>query len=470
AALGAGLLKFIQSHSIQEWLQVRLIGFREHALTFPERFGDIVANAFTALHLKAPAIAGIDMRQLTLTPTFDIALMGAGGLMGFRAGVSLLLGGLVNYAILAPMAIHQGYIEPLSGTMTAGDAVFNFRTITTWALWPGVACMVAASFVALFAKPQAFIAAFSSLTGKKKEGADVLKHIEFPFIISLVGVPVVSLIAAFMAKAYFGVEIWVCLVGLPLAFILSLVAASSTALTGTTPVGATSKVTQLFYGVVAPGNITTNVATASLTAETVSNASNLLMDIKPGYMLGAKPRQQAIGHMIGIVAGSLAAVPLFFLLFINGNPEVDLTTAETTAATIANIQSEEFQMPSATVWKAIAEALTHGLGNLHSSVLWAAAIGGLLGLLFEVFRIVSKGKFFLSPIAFGLAFVISFEYILAMSAGALIFWALGVGREKSEPEMPQNLWVENHEPICAGIIAGAALMGILDAVVASFVL
>ena len=53
-------------------------------------------------------------------------------------------------------------------------------------------------------------------------------------------------------------------------------------------------VTQLFYGIVAPGNKTTNLATASLTAEVVSNASNLLMDIKPGYMLGAKPRQQQL--------------------------------------------------------------------------------------------------------------------------------------------------------------------------------
>ena len=51
-------------------------------------------------------------------------------------------------------------------------------------------------------------------------------------------------------------------------------------------------------------------------AEVASNASNLLMDIKPGYMLGAKPRQQAIGHVIGIIAGALAATPLFFLLFV----------------------------------------------------------------------------------------------------------------------------------------------------------
>ena len=468
-ALIAAGIKFLQSGAIQEWIQVRALGLWEKAWTFPEALGDLIADAIIYMGFKAPTIGGIDIRQLTINPTLDLALMGAGGLMGIRAGMSLLLGGLINYAILAPMMIHEGVIKStgLSGT---GEALFGFRTITTWALWPGVACMVAASFTSLFAKPQAFVAAFSLLAGKKVKRADALGHIELPFSVSLVGVPILSVIAAFMAHAYFGVNPLLCLLGLPLAFILALVAASSTALTGTTPVGATSKVTQLFYGLISPGSTTTNLATASLTAETVSNASNLLMDIKPGYMLGAKPRQQAIGHIIGIFAGSLASVPLFFILFISGNKSIDLATPETTAATIGNIQNDQFPMPSATVWKAVAEALTGGLSGLDRSVLYAVIIGGLLGLFLEMGRVFTKGRMPLSPIALGLAFVINFESIFAMAGGAIIFWLLGVGRTKRDPEMPSSLWVENHEPICAGIIAGAALMGILDAVFAAFVL
>jgi uncharacterized oligopeptide transporter (OPT) family protein len=127
-------------------------------------------------------------------------------------------------------------------------------------------------------------------------------------------------------------------------------------------------------------------------------------------------------------------------------------------------------MPAATIWKAVAEALTQGLDHLHPSILYAAVIGGLLGLFLEMGRVFTRGRMPLSPIAIGLAFVLNFESIFAMSAGAIIFWMLGVGRTKTEPEMPKRLWVENHEPICAGIIAGAALMGILDAVVAAFVL
>lgn len=471
-ALVAAGIKFIQAHAIQEWIQHRLLKLKSEVITFPEQLGDLIAGLWTRVFgfEKAPSIGGVDLRQLTLNPTLELALIGAGGLMGIRAGMSLLIGGIINYAILAPIMINEGQILPASGSVADGTAVYNFRTITTWALWPGVACMVLASFTALFAKPQAFVAAFSALTGKKKAGSDVLGHIEVPLWISLVGVPIVSIAAAFMAKAFFDVNPWVCLAGLPLAFILALVAASSTALTGTTPVGATSKVTQLFYGVVSPGNIKTNLATASLTAEVVSNASNLLMDIKPGYMLGAKPRQQAIGHLIGIFAGSLASVPLFFVLFVMGNKQIDRSSPEALAGTIQNIQSDSFPMPAASIWKAVAEALTKGLGSLPDSVLYAAIAGAVVGLALEVARITSKGRFPLSPVALGLSFVISFEYIFAMALGAIIFWFLGVGRKPHTPEGPKSIWVENHEPICAGVIAGAALMGIVDAVIAAFVL
>lgn len=522
----AAALKFFQAHAIQEFVQTRLFGMHgtqyevvksttstvdglratlleartsgsdtvvalqgqlaeavasmkaakrslgEQIVALPEQLGDHIAHIWTNVFKmgSAPSIGGVDIRQLTLNPTFEFALIGAGGLMGIRAGLSLLIGGIINYAILAPIMINAEQIAPAAGSVADGTAVYNFRTITSWALWPGVACMVFASFTALFAKPQAFVAAFSALSGKKKPGSDVLGHIEVPLWISIVGVPIISIISAFMAQAFFDVNPIVCLLGLPLAFILALVAASSTALTGTTPVGATSKVTQLFYGVISPGNIKTNLATASLTAEVVSNASNLLMDIKPGYMLGGKPRHQAIGHVIGIIAGSVASVPLFFILFVMGNPNVDTSTAETTAATIANIQSDTFPMPAATIWKAVAEALTMGFGSMPVSVLYAAIAGAVVGLALELARITSKGRFPLSPVALGLSFVISFEYIFAMSLGAIIFWFLGVGRKAKDPTKPPSVWVENHEPICAGIIAGAALMGILDAVIAAFVL
>jgi uncharacterized oligopeptide transporter (OPT) family protein len=186
------------------------------------------------------------------------------------------------------------------------------------------------------------------------------------------------------------------------------------------------------------------------------------MDIKPGYMLGAKPRQQAIGHIIGIFSGGIASTFLFFALFTKG---IDPASPDS----IAKIQSEQFPMPAVTIWMGVAKVLTEGLSKLPSSVVTAVIVAGVAALVLEVLRLLTRNRMPLSPVAMGLAFVIDFHTSVCMFLGSAIFWVLGSGR-LSEEEGKGNLWVENHEPICAGIIAGASLMGIADLLVAVFLL
>ena len=447
----AAFIKFLQGEKLQELLQVKILRAKVVLWHLPEDLFDFLER----WKLKVPTMNGIDTRQLGISPGLDVMMMGAGGLMGIRAGVSLLIGAILNHLVLAPWMLSLGEIKPNA------KGLITDKQILLWSLWPGVAAMVVISFVALFSKPEVFTNLFRR--GKKSEPSnDVLKDIEFPLWISVVGIPLMSCVTAGLATAFFGIPFWVSLVGLPLTYVLSLVAASSTALTSTTPVGATSKITQLFYGLVQPGNIKANLATAGITAEVVGNSSNLLMDIKPGYMLGAKPRQQAIGHIIGIFSGAIASTFLFFVLFTKG---VDPSNPDS----IANLQSEQFPMPSVTVWMGVAKILTEGLDKLPRSAVTAVGIACVAALILEVLRIVSKNKLPLSPIALGLAFVIDFKSSLCMFAGAFLFWLLGVGRLKEE-DAPNNLWIQNHEPICAGIIAGASLMGIADMLVSVFLL
>ena len=465
AAGAAAFIKFLQAEAIHTWLQVALwipsgLTKKDWQAQLDEgskRIWVLHEDLFQLFGLtgdRALTWRGIKLSQLTVVPALDLALMGAGGLMGIRAGASLMLGAILNYLILAPWMIEVGDIKPVNGA-------YGFRVITQWSLWPGVAAMVVASFVAFFAKPAVITSAFHGMFGKRRD-EDLLKDIEVPLWISIVGIPIMSLVTAIMAWLYFDVPIWASLVGLPLTFVVSLIAANSTALTGTTPVGATSKITQLFYGIVRPGDIKSNLATAGITAEVVSNSSNLLMDIKPGYMLGAKPRQQAIGHIIGIFSGAIASTILFYVLFTKGVVPGD-------PSTIKNIQSDQFPMPSVSVWAGIAKVLTDGLKHLPPSIIKAVIVAAAAALILEVLRIKSRNRLPLSPVAIGLAFVIDFKSVLCMFAGAFLFWLLGVGRIKSEGETG-NLWVDNHEPICAGIIAGASLMGIADILVMVFLL
>ena len=56
------------------------------------------------------------------------------------------------------------------------------------------------------------------------------------------------------------------------------------------------------------------------------------------------------------------------------------------------------------------------------------------------------------------------ESCLAMWVGAMIFW--WQGRKKPAPGTRAHaIWVEGYESICAGLISGAALVGIGNAIV-----
>jgi uncharacterized oligopeptide transporter (OPT) family protein len=249
------------------------------------------------------------------------------------------------------------------------------------------------------------------------------------------------------------VEVWQGIVAIPLISVFTLIAVNSTALTSITPTGALGKLTQLSFSVIAPNNITTNIASAAITAEVASHASNLLMDIKPGYMLGGKPRHQAIGHVLGIFAGALASVPVFYFAFLKND--------------IRNLASDTYPMPAAQIWRAVAELLTKGIENLPTTAVWAAVIGALLGIVLEAINVAARGRFPLSPVGIGLAFVIPWSTCFAMFLGSFLFWMAGRIWSSKESRM-NEIVVENQEPICAGVIAGGALMGIAVALYEAF--
>jgi len=386
-----------------------------------------------------PSLRGTPLRDLTVHFDTEIVMVGAGGLMGIRTGVSLIIGAVINYFFLAPYLIQQGIITDVS-----------FRGITMWSLWGGVAMMTTSSLFAFFSKPRAILAAFASFRpsrdadGKMQE--DPLRDIELPMKVFVIGIPIVGALVVWMAHAFFDVSIWLGIVAIPLVFIFTLIAAHSTALTAITPTGALGKLTQLTYAALAPGNTPTNLMTAGITGEVASNASNLLMDIKPGYMLGAKPRQQAMGHILGILAGGFVCTPIFYFALFRGN--------------IDKFGSDQLPMIAAMIWKAVAEVLTKGFDILDPTALTAVVIGAFLGILFEVLKITTHNRWPISGVGMGLAFVLRFSDAWAMFLGAFLFW-LASKRWTAPDSWGRQVIVENQETICAGVIAGGALMGIV---------
>jgi len=398
-------------------------------LTLPEAWDDFLYRVVT------PRLLGTPLRDLTIRLDTSIVMMGTGGLMGIRVASSMVLGGLISYFALGPIMLHRGIIP-----------VASYKALTAWSLWGGASLMITSSLWAFLSRPQIIVRALTGMFGRRnaQAAADPLADIELPMKVFVVGIPVVGAALVLAAHWIFGVRLALGLLAIPLVFVFTVIAVNSTGLTSITPGSALGKMTQLVFSVVARGDTATNIMTAGITSDVSMNASNLLMDIKPGYLLGAKPRQQAIGHLLGALAGVLVAVPVFYALF-HGN--INLFT------------SDAMPMPSALVWRSVAELLTRGFGTLHISARVAMAIGAALGVLIEIAHRRSQGRFPISGVALGLGVFLRFNDTLAMGVGALIFW-LAARRSRRADSFTHRVFVDNQETLCAGIIAGGSIAGI----------
>jgi OPT family oligopeptide transporter len=463
----AGLYQVIISDGWMKLIQFKILMMDKWAgMAQPwhlhERLDTYYYTMATKLSLVIPTIGGVDVRTLGLRLTLDAAMIGVGGLMGIAVATSVMLGGFINFAVLAPIMINAGDIVPRVMDNGTVIPVSRSEIVNQWSLWWGVAMMVVGSIVSLVAKPELFTGAFKGLTAKKDTtkdakptGSDVLKDIEVPLWISFVGVPIFSVLAASVTHWFFGVPWLLAFISLPLIFVLTIICTNSMALTSWTPTGALSKITQFTMGAIDRTNPASNLIPAGMTAEIASNAANLLSDIKPGYMLGGKPRHQVVGHLIGIVAGAAAAIPLFFLLFLP--PDANGVRS---AATIV---SDQFAMPAALQWKGVAEIIAKGISSLPTSAIISMVVAALAAVAIEVAKIVTKGRFKLSSVSIGLGVVLPPEASFMMWVGALLFWWMG-RKHKEVGSKGHTLWVEGCEPICAGLISGAALVGIGNAI------
>jgi putative OPT family oligopeptide transporter len=384
------------------------------------------------------AILGTPLRTLTMQWDLGLVMIGAGAIMGFRVAWSMLLGAVVNYLVLAPIMIHRGVI--VAGDPQAGIA---FRDITRWSLWAGASMMVVASFVPLFFQGKTIGRALAGLTrmgrGGDRKTQDLLASIEVPNSWFWAFFIPAGAALVWMQHHYWQISVPMGVLSVLLTFVLSVVACRATGETDTTPVGALGKVTQLTYGALAPSNMTTNIMTASVTANASGCAADLLTDLKSGYLLGANARKQFIAQMAGILPGAIVVGLAWNVLVPNA--EV--------------LGGDKFPAPAAMVWKGVAEFLSLGVGSLHPTARIAAVCGALLGLILPLLEraFPKKKKFIPNPIGLGLSFVVQGFNCISMFVGALIALVL----TKARPKTAEDYVI----PVASGVIAGESLMAVV---------
>lgn len=410
------------------------------ALGIAAVFAALVATLRDAFHIIPGSIAlpgaigGLPLAKWTIALKSEVVLIGAGALMSFRTGWSLLLGGILTYAFLAPELVEQGFVKEVT-----------YKAIVGWTLWPGAALLVAAGLTSFALDYKSVARSMRGLTSvfRKKTGpADPIDDVESPDWWFPAGFIVLAPIVIGLMAFLFQIPLWAGAIAVPLSVLMGFVAARVTGETDVTPTKALGPVTQLLFGVITPGNISGNIMSANVTGGVGLHAADLLTTLKTGWLLGAKPRHQLYAQLFGVVAGALVVVPAFTIII--PDPSV--------------LGGEEWPAPSCVVWAGVSQAFAGGVDALPSSARYAAGVGLVLGVLLALLeKFAPKGirQWLPSPSGLGIAMVIPASNCIAMFTGAAIAEAL----RRRKPKLADTYVV----PVSSGLIAGESLAGIVIA-------
>ncbi|MBZ4333117.1 OPT family oligopeptide transporter [Corallococcus sp. AS-1-12] len=367
---------------------------------------------------------GVSLERLGFALETGLMPVGGGALLGVRVTASMWLGALVVHGVIAPRLMVAGVVAP------EGDFL-------AWALWPGAAALTTASLLQFALQARVWGRALRGLRGPR-QAPHPIEALQVPGRWWVAGMLVLTPATVALARVGFDVPVPHALLAVALSFVLCLISCRVTGETDVSPVGALGQVTQLTYGVLLPGDVRANLATAGITVNAASSSADLLTDLKAGHLLGANPRRVFLAQLMGCVVGALVVVPLFYLLV----PEPSV------------LGSERFPAPAATVTAGVARVLASGLdavsADLRIAMAWAAGAAAVLTLgeqaLPERFR-----RWTPSAVGMGLACLLPASTCLGFFLGGL-GWELA-RRWRPATEGPGVT-------LAAGLIAGEGLVGV----------
>jgi uncharacterized oligopeptide transporter (OPT) family protein len=376
---------------------------------------------------RLSGFAGISAKNLGFVFDPSLLLAGFGAIIGFRTGLSLLLGAILSWGVLGPWGLSRGFIQPGADDPDASW----FATMIEWLLWPGVSLMVGSALTRFVLQGVAQRMAASRRDSRSRgdnDGAMAMR---------LFGISLASALVVIAQVMIFDIHWFIATLAVPIAFLLATVASRVVGETGIPPIGAIGKVSQLTTGAIAPGETTANLVGANVAGGAAGQSADLLNDLKVGHMIGTPPRAQVVAQCFGVLTGSVIGSVVY--LHLIPDPATMLIT-------------EEWPAPAVATWKVVAETLHNGLGAIPGSALLALVIGCSAGMAGAWLQHRRAPRWLPNIPAFGLAMVIPASISITMFFGSLVGRLL----ERYRPGLAQRFLIA----AASGLIAGESLAGV----------
>lgn len=378
------------------------------------------------------------------------ALLGVGYIVGPRIASYMFVGSLVGWMVIIPLICLFGpdmWMYPAEAGVTIAQLYENGGAAAIWSTYVkyiGAGAIATGGIISLIKSLPLIITTFRDSMKSMKDGKNTSTARtaqDLPINAVLIGIAAMILIIWIVPAI--PVNILGAAIIVVFGFFFATVSSRMVGLIGSSnnPVSGMAIATLLIatFAIKASGDtgitsMTGAIAIGSVICIVAAIAGDTSQDLKTGYLLGATPKRQQIGELIGVVASGLAIGGVLYLL----NAAWGYGGAEVPA-------------PQATLMKMIVEGIMGG--KLPWNLVF---VGVFLALGLEILRIP------VMPFAIGLYLPI---YLNASIMIGGVVRLLMDGR-KGVDEKTKERQSTDGTLYCAGMIAGEGLVGIILAILA----
>jgi uncharacterized oligopeptide transporter (OPT) family protein len=220
------------------------------------------------------------------------------------SAVSMLIGTVVGWCWLGPMAQAEGWAP--------GDVGSSEDGAKGWLMWVSLAIMLGESFVSLaILAIRACCAAMENSASADPDPAPRTQQV--PNLWWMSGLAVSTVLCAVIVAPLFEIPLYMPVVAVFFSIFVSVLNVRALGETDLGPVSGIGKVSQLLFAVVAPGNVVANIVAGAISEAGATAAGDLMQDLKCGHLVGASPRAQFFGQLIGTVFSIFCTVAAWTL-------------------------------------------------------------------------------------------------------------------------------------------------------------
>ncbi|HSA32496.1 MAG TPA: oligopeptide transporter, OPT family [bacterium] len=376
-----------------------------------------------------------------------------GFLVGLRFSLIIVCGSLLSWFVFVPLINQIGVLAMAAGAPDNPFAAMPPELIFKNYVRPiGIGAIAMAGIIGIIKSGGVIGSAFKlavGVGGKASGEAQAVRtdrDLKMSFVLLVIGL---TLVAVFLFLL-FGVKITLiqAVVALITIFVISFlfttVAANAIAIVGTNPVSGMTLMTLILSSVILVWvglsgwqGMVAALIIGGIVCTALSMAGGFITDLKVGYWLGTSPYKQQTYKFLGtLVAAATVGLVIFVLSEVFGFVQ----TAEHPNPMVA---------PQANAMAAIIEPLMSGTGAPWMLL----AIGAVISILMNWLKI--------SPLAFALGMFIPLSLNTPLVVGGLLNHYFN----KSKDEKLAKARNDRGILIASGFIAGAALFGVIGAVI-----